>query len=218
MYTAVREEARRYAFQLRIPEPVKTTTIAPTGTVSLLAGTTTGIQPILYKYFIRRVEYYKKDFASRERLRQLLDAGYAAEQSLTKEDSVFVRFYNKHPILDELDDESVIEEAADISMEQFMQVQTVLQEIYSDNAISATINFDVDKYGPHELAEALKIYGPRLKGVTVLPSVNNYPQLPYERISKEEYHLEVLKSQGVAEHECVNGVCHLVTKTPEDGE
>jgi ribonucleoside-triphosphate reductase len=39
-YQAVRNEAREYAFQLRIPEPVKVTTVAPTGSIAKLPGRT----------------------------------------------------------------------------------------------------------------------------------------------------------------------------------
>ena len=38
LYVTVREQARDYAFELRIPEPVKVTTVAPTGTIAKLPG------------------------------------------------------------------------------------------------------------------------------------------------------------------------------------
>src|SRR5690606_36811332 len=37
LYGVVRDEARSYAFELRIPEPVKVTTVVPTGSIAKLA-------------------------------------------------------------------------------------------------------------------------------------------------------------------------------------
>src|SRR5690606_35384241 len=53
----IRNAARDYAFQLRIPEPVKVTTVAPTGTIAKLPGTTEGIHPIFARYYIRRIRF-----------------------------------------------------------------------------------------------------------------------------------------------------------------
>ena len=55
----VTEEARDYAHQLRIPAPVKTRTVAPTGTIAKLPGVSEGIHPIFSRYFIRRVRFNK---------------------------------------------------------------------------------------------------------------------------------------------------------------
>lgn len=60
-YNAVREEARRYCMQLRIPECIKVTAIAPTGTTGTMAGVSTGIQPVFAPFYIRRVVYNAND-------------------------------------------------------------------------------------------------------------------------------------------------------------
>ena len=57
----VREEARRYAHQMRIPEPIKRTTVAPTGTINNIPGVTSGIQPLYAPFYIRRVRYSNSD-------------------------------------------------------------------------------------------------------------------------------------------------------------
>ena len=54
-------EAQKYASQLRIPVPIKTTTVAPTGTIAQLSGETTGMQPIFSKYYKRRVMFADTD-------------------------------------------------------------------------------------------------------------------------------------------------------------
>lgn len=60
-YSVVREEARRYCSQLRIPECIKVTAIAPTGTVGTMASVSTGIQPVFAPFYLRRVEYNAND-------------------------------------------------------------------------------------------------------------------------------------------------------------
>ena len=57
MSQAVREMARAYAFELRIPEPVKVTTVAPTGSIAKLPGVSEGIHPIYARHFERRVRF-----------------------------------------------------------------------------------------------------------------------------------------------------------------
>src|SRR5690606_610936 len=53
----VEDASLDYAHQLRIPVPVKTRTVAPTGTIAKLAGVSEGIHPISGKYFLRRIRF-----------------------------------------------------------------------------------------------------------------------------------------------------------------
>ena len=56
-YHVVSQTARSYASDLRIPEPIKKTAIAPTGTTGTLVGVSTGIQPVFAPYYIQRITY-----------------------------------------------------------------------------------------------------------------------------------------------------------------
>jgi len=213
-HKAVRAEVRSYAYQLRIPEPVKCTTVAPTGTTSILAGVSNGMHPILYRYFKRRVEFSITDEDSRKRLENMKAQGYEYEKSLYKPDTEVVIYYCKHPTVGHVR-EDLVEESGEISIAQFMEVQAALQEVFADNSISATINFDPDDVGERHIFEALLKYGPRLKGVTIMPSLSR-PQMPFEGVTKEQYEAAKNKQDGASAGECKNGVCHLVIKTAED--
>jgi len=213
----VRDTSRKYAFDLRIPEPVKCTSVAPTGTTSKLCGVSEGLQPILYRYYKRRVAFSNND----ELLTKLLGEGYETEKSVTDpKNTTMVIYYCKANILDEVEDE-MIEEAEDITLEDALAVQSTVQECFADNAISFTVNVNVETENKSfdksvkELERAIVAFGPHLKGTTIMPTVSDRPQMPYERITKEQYEKANHKHVAAIEHECKNGVCHIVSKNGE---
>ena len=53
----VERASQEFARELRIPAPVKTRTVAPTGTIAKMPGVSEGIHPIFSRYFIRRVRF-----------------------------------------------------------------------------------------------------------------------------------------------------------------
>ncbi|MFE2098933.1 hypothetical protein [Streptomyces sp. NPDC059468] len=75
----VREEAREYAFQLRVPEPVQVTTVAPTGSIAKLPGVSEGIHPIYARFFKRRVRFSMPDPAQAKTVEDAVLQGYEVE-------------------------------------------------------------------------------------------------------------------------------------------
>ncbi|MBS3762259.1 MAG: ribonucleoside-triphosphate reductase, adenosylcobalamin-dependent [Planctomycetes bacterium] len=208
-YTEARESARDYAFSLRVPEPVKVTTVAPTGTTSKLPGTTPGIQPIEHKYFLRRVRFTLLDPEKRKTVEQLEGVGFNVIRDGAREkDTAIVEFPLAAPDLKEID-EDLIETAEDMSIEQMMEVQATLQDLWADNSISVTINFDQDKIDEERIKCALLSYGPRLKGVTLFPKVSNMEYAPIQPINKEEFmgYPEHLRQEANSAGECATGSC-----------
>lgn len=116
-------------------------TAAPTGTISMVHGTSTGIEPIFAPMYKRR---YREGNTWRETI--VLDP-------LFKE------------ALEQGNDASHIVGSYDITPEQHMAVQAVCQR-YIDNAVSKTINLP-NKSDYKEVAKMALNYAPYLKGLTV---------------------------------------------------
>lgn len=217
-YDTVRSEASSYAFQLRVPEPVKVTTVAPTGTIAKLSGETEGLQPVQFRYGKRRVGFSTVDPDQRKRLEEYKSQGYKVEKSVYSPNTELVQFLYKDKLVEEVEAlgfpaDEIVESAYEISLQDYLSVQAMIQELYADNAISITVNIpQTDSTNVEEKAEEFKQtlihYLHRIKGVTVMPAVSR-PQMPYEEATKEEY-LEAFEMAEVSqgEMEC-QGACPI---------
>lgn len=211
-YQAVRKEAHRYAFLLRIPEPIKVTTVAPTGTIAKMPGKSEGIHPIYAKYFIRRVRYSTVDPGQIEALRQFELDGYHIEDDIYTPNTKVVEFVTMDTLVEEvatlgLDADYLVEAADEIELADMLGVQAMYQECYADNAVSFTVNIPPDTYTVKEGMDTLIHYLPRLKGTTIMID-GSRPQSPYERITKAQYlaHTNQEVGDGINE-ECATGAC-----------
>jgi ribonucleoside-diphosphate reductase alpha chain len=143
-----------FADSLGISRPVANRAIAPTGTIGILAGTTTGIEPLFAVAYKRRYLKGEKDWHY-----QYVVDGTAKE---------LIEFYGADP--DNI--ESAIDLAADF--ERRIAFQADIQD-YVDMAISSTIN--LPQWGSElnnedtveKFAETLSKYAPRLRGFTAYP-------------------------------------------------
>lgn len=213
LYAAVREEARSYAFQLRIPEPVKVTTIAPTGTIAKLPGTSEGIHPIYAKYFIRRIRFSTINKA--DQIQEFIDQGYDVEPCLYSANTMVVSFPTKELLVEQVaalgyDADEVVESADEIGLADMLEFQEMYQTHYADNAVSFTANIPDGKYSVEEVSEIVKPFLPTLKGTTIMVD-GTRPQAPYERISKEEYNLLAgpKSVEDSTDENCATGACPI---------
>jgi ribonucleoside-diphosphate reductase alpha chain len=165
-----------------------TTTIAPTGTISLIAGCSSGIEPVFGMRFIRHVmeneelreiNPYFKDVARKRGFysRVLMDAiaETGSIQNLTEiPDDVREVFVTAH----------------DVSAECHVRMQAAFQK-YTDNAVSKTVNL------PHDatVEDVRKVYGLAFelgcKGVTI-----------YRDKSKENQVLTFIQRAGITGEKC----------------
>lgn len=142
--------AASWADEWSLNRPVKTRAIAPTGTIGIVAETTTGVEPIFCAAFKRR--YYDK---GTWRYQYVLDptAERLVNQGVTPES---------------------IEDAYSIPQERRMRFQGWLQQ-FVDHAISSTIN--LPEWGSESNNEdTVELFGtelmenlPNMRGVTVYP-------------------------------------------------
>lgn len=226
----VRECARQYAFELRIPEPVKTTTVAPTGSIAKLPGVTEGIHPIYARHFLRRVRFSTNDPAQVESVEGFKAEGFEVEPDLMAPDTVVVTFPTKEKLVAEVEAmgynaTEMVESADEISLHDMLAFQAMYQEHWADNAVSYTVNVEAQ---PHQaaamaagawqipaptdeyieaVADTLAEYLPRLKGTTLMVD-GSRPQAPYERISEADFALyEMFRTEDGTDEDCTTGAC-----------
>lgn len=154
-YKNVSESAAvEHCDRLFISRPVAFRAIAPTGSIGILAGTTTGIEPLFAVAYKRR---YLRD-GTRWHYQYVVDA---TADSLIKEHG-----YNPNEI------ETALDLAAD--PERRIKFQADVQD-YVDMSISSTINLPAWAGGDDgerfvkKLSKILGGYAPRLRGFTCYP-------------------------------------------------
>jgi ribonucleoside-diphosphate reductase alpha chain len=145
---------------------VAITTIAPTGTISMVADTSSGIEPVFALSFVKQVvddkglQYVNKLFANKLKTIKLSDE---EKQELLAQ--VARTGSLQQTIVDEKLKE-VFVTAHDISWEWHVKMQAAFQK-YVDNAVSKTINFPT-KAGIEEIKQAYMLaWKLGCKGITV---------------------------------------------------
>jgi ribonucleoside-diphosphate reductase alpha chain len=177
-----------------VSEPVKTRAIAPTGTISILAGTTSGIEPLFATAYKRR---YLKE-------------GHKWHYQYVV-DSVAQELIDKMGI-----SEDKVETALDLAKdpERRIRFQADVQD-FVDHAVSSTINLpewgsahnNQDKVGG--FATILAKYAPRLRGFTCYPDGSRGGQ-PLTAVSYKEAHQ--LLGREFEESVATNDVCEMGNK------
>ena len=173
-------------------------TIAPTGTTSIVAGVSSGIEPIPAPVHWRTYFKNTKD-GKRVREREL----------------VVDRSYFLYP--------EIIQGANEIPVEDHFKMQAVVQR-HIDNAVSKTINLPND-YDPQDLAEVWLKYLPYMKGSTFYRWGSRDFE-PISPIPKEEWESIIAEQNGHTNFDfdveellaidCPGGVCELPNKWNEE--
>jgi ribonucleoside-triphosphate reductase len=169
---------------------IKLTTIKPSGTLSLLGGSTPGVHPAYSKYYIRRVRMASND----PLVSYCRDLGYNVEYVVNfdgseNHDTVVVEFPCETP------DGALF--ADDMGVIKQLEMVKKLQEVWSDNAVSVTAY-----YSEEELSDLKKWlsenYENGIKSVSfLLRQKHGFKQAPYEEISKEQYEGKKFKVKPV---------------------
>jgi hypothetical protein len=166
-----------YAHELGINEPASVTSVKPSGTVSQLVNSSSGLHPRWSKYYKRRVENSKDHPLSK----WLIEQGVEYEESMYRDSSYVFTFYIEAPDAIFSGDESALEQ---------VKYWKMLKTMYTTHNPSVTI-----LVRPHEWEDlGLWVYNNKPSGMSFLPLDDTvYDQSPFEAISKQEYDLK--KSQ-----------------------
>jgi len=191
--------ARSFANQLNISIPVAVRAVAPTGTIGILGGTSTGVEPIF-------AVAYKRRYLKNRRWHYQYVVDSAAQE--------MIELYDVKP-----DD---IESALDLvtNYERRLNFQANVQE-YVDMSISSTINLpewgteDNNEDKIEDFAQTLAKYAHRLRGFTCYPDGCRGGQpltkVPYsEALEKlgEEFE-DNIQPHDICEISGAGGVCGI---------
>ncbi len=172
----VRAEATSYSKSLGVALPIATTTVKPSGTISLLNGSSPGIHAPFAPYYIRRTRISKQEPMAQA----LMEAGVPSEQCVY--DSTGNTLVFSFPMAATNPVNTVQNESVKTQVER----QVMLQKYWADNAVSTTISFRDDE--KDELVALLQKHAKDMKSISCLPKSHGYEQPPYEEITAAQFH------------------------------
>ena len=182
----VEDTAASLARKHDTPMPVRTRAIAPTGTIGIVAETTTGIEPILstaYKTRWLREGEWQTNYGVDPTARRMIEQGYRPD---------------------------AIEDAYELShdVERRLRMQALIQK-YVDQGVSSTVNLPAWGEPGNNDAEAMGClvlkYLPKLRGLTFYPDGSRAGQ-PLTAVAYEEAVERGAQVKEVAQS-CSSGGC-----------
>jgi len=212
-YNKLKAFDKKWSKENNFPESIKLTTIKPSGTLSILSGSTTGVHPGFSEYFIRRVRMSSSD----EIVESCKKMGYFVE---------FARHFDGTPNHDTtivefpcyIGKEAIV--AKDMSAIKQLDLVKKLQTNWSDNAVSCTVYYKKEELP--DIKNWLKEnYKDNIKSVSfLLHQDHGFDQAPYEEITKDKYEELIAKidltemitdnsSKTLEDLECAGGACPI---------
>lgn len=160
---------------LGIPPSTAITCVKPSGTVSQLVDSASGIHARHAHYYFRRVRGDNRDPLTHH----LIAAGVPNEPDVTKPESITVfTFPMKAP------EGAIVRD--DMSATRHMNLWLLYQRHYCEHKPSVTVNVKEEEWV--DVAAWVWKYFDEVSGVSFLPSDGGtYKQAPYETITKEQY-------------------------------
>lgn len=214
--TAMRQAAidtnKEWAEKLGINQAAAITTVKPSGTVSQLVNSSSGIHPRYAEYYIRTVRQDKKD-----PLGQFLkDAGIPCEDDITKPESTWIfSFPQKSP------SHAVFRD--DMTAIQQLEHYMMFKKYWCEHNPSITVY--VREHEWIEVGAWVYENFNDISGVSFLPHSDHiYKQAPYQEVTKEQYEELLAKmpdidwdsfieetdnGDGARELACVAGICEI---------
>lgn len=203
-YINLRKFDKSWSKQNKHPQSIRLTVIKPSGTLSLLAGSTPGVHPGFSKYHIRRVRISAND----PLIPRLREAGYRMEPEKQFDGSL------NHELMvvsfpAAFDEKTLV--AKDCNAITQLELVKKMQTSWADQAVSVTVY-----YSKEELEDIKKWlsenYNSSIKTVSfLLRQGHGFTQAPLEEISKEEFAVyarmvKPLTMSSLEESEMISGL------------
>jgi ribonucleoside-diphosphate reductase alpha chain len=208
------ETNKELASKLKINQSAAITCVKPSGTVSQLVNSASGIHPRFSKYYIRRVRSDKKDPLAQ----YMLAASFPAEQDAMNPTTLVFSFPVKAP------ETSIVVEQ--VGAMQQLKLWKTYQDFWCEHKPSVTVYYTDNEF--LQIAQWIWENFNSVSGISLLPvSDHVYQQAPYEAVEKEEYEEFLGKmpkdinwedlanfeqednTTGSQELACVGGVCEI---------
>ena len=163
-----------WAKRLGVNPSTAITCVKPSGTVSQLVDSASGIHPRFSEYYIRTVRGDKKDPLS-----QLLqEQGIVCEEDIINPSNLVFSFPQKAP------DNAVC--VKDVGAMHQLKLWKIYQDHYCEHKPSITVYYTDDEF--LQIGAWLYENFDDVSGISFLPrSEHTYKQAPYQEIGKEEY-------------------------------
>jgi ribonucleoside-diphosphate reductase alpha chain len=205
---------KKWSYKLGINQSAAITCVKPSGTVSQLVDSASGIHPRFADHYIRRVRADKKDPLAQ----YMSAAGFPVEQDVMNQNSLVFSFPVKAP-----EDSTKVN---DVDAMQQLRLWKQYQDYWCEHKPSVTVYYTDDEF--FEVCQWLWSNFDMVSGISLLPySDHIYQQAPYEDITVEKYEelLEALPKEinwedlahfeqednttGSQELACVGGACEI---------
>jgi len=209
-----------YSKWLAIPHSIKTTSVKPSGTISLVAGTTAGIHYPEGRYYFKNLRLSKHS----PLVKWAQESGYKIEPEIryvqndagewvgvSGEETVVVSL----PVHFDVD----IRSRGEVSLWEQMKFVEIAQKYWADNQVSCTITFR--DHEEKEVARVLEMFDRDVKNACFFKYCSgDYPQMPEQPITEEDYKsyiktirkLDVrnfLNEEALGEQGCSNDTCTI---------
>ena len=207
------ETNKNWAAMLGIPQSAAITCVKPSGTVSQLVNSASGIHPRFSEYYIRTVRADKKDPMAQ----YMQEQGFPCETDVTKDSNLVFAFPVKSP-----KDCITVD---DVGALQQLKLWKQYQDFFCEHKPSVTIYYTDDEF--LDVTSWMWKNFNSMSGISLLPkSDHTYQQAPYQKIDKQQFQElsakmpkfsweELAKYEltdmttGSQELACVGGACEL---------
>ena len=165
---------KKWAKRLGVPQSAAITCVKPSGTVSQLVNSASGIHPRFSPYYVRTVRADKKDPMAQ----YMVDAGFPHETDVTKESTYVFSFPVESP--------KGARCVSDVGAMEQLRLWKVYQDHWCEHKPSITVYYKDDEF--LDICAWVWKNFDMMSGISLLPFTDHtYQQAPYQEISEATF-------------------------------